>query len=197
MTVIHVPLRARDGAVRAHALLDALDVPLLGDWRWSLTNGYASRNSDHGMVYLHRLVMGLDRLDEHHVDHLNRDRLDNRRANLRILDVGQNPQNCDARPVRINATVRSSRFRGVMWHKPSGLWAARVVVGGKCYSAGYHEDEELAACAVEQLRREVSPYSVPDPEVLALDGASATFKYEHCDVPPGIALEAWRRMPRP
>lgn len=95
-----IPLRARDGTVRAHAQVDDLDYQRLGSLRWSLHPlGYAvrrerrderPRGGRRGLVYLHREILKLDRRSPLAVDHVNRDRLDCRRENLRAIPKGWN-----------------------------------------------------------------------------------------------------------
>lgn len=72
------------------------DLPLAEESCWSVTsNGYARRGtwprSGATMEMFHRLVMqsplGME------VDHINRDRLDNRRENLRVVPYGVNQNN--------------------------------------------------------------------------------------------------------
>jgi hypothetical protein len=64
---------------------------------------YAARTEARTTVYLHRAIMRPN--NGMVVDHINGDRLDNRRSNLRICTSGQN--NVSSRPARGN------RFRGV------------------------------------------------------------------------------------
>ena len=41
--IVLIPLRARDGGVRAFAIVDAADADFVDQWRWRLNaNGYAS-----------------------------------------------------------------------------------------------------------------------------------------------------------
>ena len=81
---IRIPLiDGRDGSVVGHTLIDDADARL-ADFTWRLgRTGYAVRWRDGGTIYLHREVLGLERGDGLEADHVNRDRLDNRRANLR------------------------------------------------------------------------------------------------------------------
>lgn len=48
-------------------------------------DGYVQFCKDGKQTSLHRMVMGLTRGDGKHVDHINGDKLDNRRCNLRII----------------------------------------------------------------------------------------------------------------
>jgi hypothetical protein len=68
-------------------------------------------------VYLHRLVLGLPYGDRREGDHVDRDGLNNRRANLRIASPAQNKGNTRAKGGR-------SAHKGVCWHKRGHKWRA-------------------------------------------------------------------------
>lgn len=80
-------------------LVDEADLPLVSDYAWSknVEDGYARAyvrgSKPHAWAFLHILLMrpegGLT------VDHINRDRLDNRRANLRNVTQAVNNENKD------------------------------------------------------------------------------------------------------
>jgi hypothetical protein len=80
-------------------------------------------------VSMHREIMGA-RLDEE-VDHINRNRLDNRRENLRILGHSANLHNRGA--------YGSSGVAGVSWDKRKKKWRAEIGKGGKRAWLGYHD----------------------------------------------------------
>ena len=67
-------------------------------------------------------------------DHINGDRLDNRRANLRIVSVKQNSQNKGARK------LSKSGVNGVVWDKRSGKWYVQIKVDGKNKYLGRFSD---------------------------------------------------------
>lgn len=85
----------RDSSVRAYALIDAEDYELVVGHRWWLsTAGYAfAKGADGRSVLMHRLLMGCARGDQREVDHHNRNRLDNRRSNLRFCTHAENMAN--------------------------------------------------------------------------------------------------------
>jgi hypothetical protein len=158
--VIRLPLRRRDGSVRAYALLDDEDWELTMD-RWSAHSaGYAYRweRQTDGSRYcqlLHRAVMRLAPHDPCEVDHKNRDRLDCRRENLRVVPKGANAQNI--------RRAGKSRFRGVSPHR--GKWRAAVCVGGRSRWLGSYDDEVTAAVVAERERLALMPFALPDPEL--------------------------------
>lgn len=88
-----------------------------------------------GEHYAHRLVMNAP--DGMEVDHINGDRLDNRKQNLRLAKHEQNMWNKP--PTKANKT-------GVVGvHRNSrGKWVAQVSIGGKAYHVGTYEDKDQA-----------------------------------------------------
>lgn len=84
-------------------------------------------------LLLHRLIMGVPSGTE--VDHRDGNGLNNRRSNLRIANRHQ--QNCNVRP----QVGRSSRFKGVSWHKVTERWQARIA--GQ-YLGCFDSEEEAA-----------------------------------------------------
>ena len=101
--------------------------------------------------YLHRLVLGLIKGDGTICDHVNRNRLDNRRANLRVVTAAGNAQN------RIGKRGRSLP-RGVEQY--GQRYRAYGTVNRKRKQIGiFHsvEDASAAACA---WRKKRLPFSV-------------------------------------
>ena len=71
------------------------------------------------------------------LDHINRNRNDNRIGNLRLADRSINTQNCNQRVDNV------SGHRGVGWHKLSQRWRARISVRNKVVNLGsFHTFDE-------------------------------------------------------
>jgi hypothetical protein len=155
---VTIPLRRRDGSVRAYALIDQEDAHL-AEHRWCLNGkGYVIRRAPAGdgtyqSVSLHRSILGLGARDPREVDHISRDKLDNRRANLRIVSHASQVENVPARG-------GSSSHRGVTWNKQRRMWAARASVRGKRHHLGYFDDEQEAARAALTFRQQHMPHAV-------------------------------------
>lgn len=75
------------------------------------------------------------------LDHINRQRDDNRIANLRKANRTINTQNTNLRK------DSQTGYRGVGWHKASNKWRARIQVNGKMLELGYFDNVEAAARA--------------------------------------------------
>lgn len=121
-----------------------------------MPNGYAVRSTrvdgKQQIVWLHREILGLKRTDSREADHINRDRLDNRRANLRVATRFQNRQN-------LASMGGSSKHRGVSWDKRSGKWRAQAGLSGRKHFIGYFKTEQEAADAAARFREQNMPYS--------------------------------------
>lgn len=155
-----IPLRRRDGEIVGYAVVDATDAEWANQWVWHIdTSGYARRNEAVGVkrqrvVKLHRAIVGLDRDPSVSVDHIDRDRLNNRRSNLRIIPRSGNPQNKSA------SRRGSSRYRGVYRDKRIAKWAATFTVRGIRTTLGYFDDEAEAGAAVKRARLAHMPFAV-------------------------------------
>ena len=136
------------------AVVDDEDYGWLSQWRWKLnSSGYAVRQTSRAdgkrrEVRMHRALLGLADDDPREGDHINRDRLDNRRTNLRAVPPAENRRN-------VSGNVAStSRHRGVHHESRSGRWIARVKHAGKHIYIGAFADEDAAGAAAERFRRE-------------------------------------------
>lgn len=114
----------RLGTIKEY-LVDAVDVEYLSQWRWSWRCGYAARSrrsSDpvgNRWVHLHREVisrMGLSVPEGFCVDHINRDKTDNRRQNLRVVNRSDNGKNVseDVKNVRRELVKRACRASSLL-----------------------------------------------------------------------------------
>jgi len=134
------------------AIVDDEDFERLSQYKWCYaTVGYAVRfeqvNGKRRGVFMHRQIMQPPKDLE--VDHINGDKLDNRRSNLRIVTRQQN---------RFNERPRkgtSSKYKGVSWYKQTRRWEAYIKINGKKKRIGYFNDEIEAALAYDRAAREL------------------------------------------
>lgn len=83
------------------------------------------------------------------VDHRNGDGLDNRRANLRSADSGENARNARRR------SDNTSGFKGVHHRRATGRWQAYINQGGRRRHLGIFDNPESAALAYDAAAREL------------------------------------------
>lgn len=171
MTTVRIPLGGRGRTPRAFALVDERDAAALMADRWYLDHsGYAMRtvviDGKQRTVFMHRVLLGLVPGDGMQADHINRDRLDNRRANLRAVTPAENAQN-------FSSKGGTSPYRNVAWHKGHRAWRVAVRVNGRQRFVGYFADELTAARAAEAFRREHMPFAQPEPLLAETQGEAA------------------------
>ncbi len=135
-----IPITNRKREVVAHAFVDDSDADRVLKKKWSLhSRGYAvsgdySKESGNKIILLHHFVFGKKKgLD---VDHINRNKLDCRKANLRFCTHAENNANNGSRGV--------SRVTGT-----KSRWRAYYVRGGVQKHVGCYGSEEDAAHARE------------------------------------------------
>lgn len=117
---------------------DEMSDLVLGYKNWCCTrSGYVYTQVKRKNVYLHRLVIGAKRGEE--VDHINRDKLDNRKSNLRLVKHFQNSSN---KGLQKN---NKSGYIGVNWLKKQKKWRAEIQVCGKSIHLGLFDDARKAA----------------------------------------------------
>ena len=110
--VVCVPLRDREGVIVDWALINSTDSHLVNISKWSLDAGGYARNNK-GLM--HVLLLGKAPTNQV-IDHIDRNKLNNTRANLRCVSRKLNSQNLDKR----NNT--SSKYFGVDWNKRQNKW---------------------------------------------------------------------------
>jgi len=79
------------------------------------------------------------------VDHINRNGLDNRKANLRPVTKSQNNLNRQY----ISPKSSLSKYKGVSWHKNRKKWQVQICFNGIHKAVGLFDDEIKAAKAYD------------------------------------------------
>ena len=128
-------------------LLDAKDVSLASGYQWSVgTHGYATHGAGRNQILLHRLLMGLSGSET--VDHINKNKLDNRRINLRVCSMAQNSMNKE------KLKHGNNPFKGIC-KTQRGLWQAQISYKGKLIYLGSYKDPAIAAKAYDTAARKL------------------------------------------
>ena len=125
------------------ALVSSIDVEFLRNYGWVVTpSGYARRGAVKVNRGMHREVMEriigrpMNRGEE--VDHINGNKLDNRRDNLRLAVHAQNMRN------QQNRKLGASGYIGVS-STSKGKWRAYLVLDNQQVQAGTFDDPAVAA----------------------------------------------------
>ena len=114
------------------------DVDKVRPYRWYLKDGYAVTSIQYKRVKMHHLIMGKPPKGLE-IDHANRNRLDNRRENLRFLTRSQNAKNREA--------GKGIRQRG-------SKWEAYIQVDNKQKYLGMFENSAEARETYLQAKKE-------------------------------------------
>lgn len=110
-------------------------------------NGYVKIYTKGSNRRLHRVIMNAKTGEE--VDHINMNKLDNRRENLRICTSSQNKGNLEVRK------SNTSGFKGVNWHKRSGTYEARIKINKRSVFLGNFATAQEAANAYDKAALEL------------------------------------------
>jgi len=118
----------------------------LSKHKWYFEGRYAARISSlhlgkQKLIRMHRTICSTP--DGMETDHINGDKLDNRRENLRICTRAENSRNKRKR------AHNTSGYKGVYWYKQDKKWEAQIEIEGKNIHLGYFEDLLNAARAYD------------------------------------------------
>jgi len=109
--------------------------------------------------YVHRLawLLATGYEPQNQIDHINRDRSDNRLVNLRDVTRSVNLQNS-----KTFVTNKCGR-KCVQYHGQSGKWRARITLNGRRFSLGLHDTADAAHEAY--VRAKARMHDVPTQEI--------------------------------
>lgn len=128
------------------ALVDDDMFEYLNQWKWYLNdNGYAV-NKGKTIIRMHRLINNTP--EGLFTDHINMDKLDNRRCNLRSVSKSENGIN------RLKPKNNRSGCKGVCFNKNANKWMAEIKVKPtKIYLGIYTNLEDAIKIRKEAERR--------------------------------------------
>lgn len=132
------------------AIVDAEDFARLNQFKWCLKDGYAIHSRPRSLgpprnLYMHRVIKDVG--GRVSVDHGNRNKLDNRRVNLRLVSHAQNMQN--------KSRYSNNRTGFTVVHWRTGKWRAEIKYRGKTRFLGYFGSKEEAARARDKKALEL------------------------------------------
>lgn len=154
-----VELRDKDKEVVGYAKISLNDIAEIKKFTWSRnkTKGYALSMTCHrymGAATMHKYLFGTR--EGYRIDHINGDRLDNRRENLRWLTPSQNGMN------------RLSYNKGVSYSKSNKKWRAYISIDQKLTTLGHYDTEQEALFVREQAVNRVYKVILDEAERIAI-----------------------------
>ena len=127
---------------------DIEDLEQISSHQWFIDSlGYPASAKDDKTIRLHNLLLG------HQpkglcIDHINRNRLDNRRCNLRVCTYRENVHNSSLK------TNNTSGVTGVFYDKRAKRWRAQIYIKGKTTHVGIFDDFKDAVNARKKAEQE-------------------------------------------
>lgn len=131
-------------------IIDDEDFERVGRNKWSYHHtGYVVRGKP--QISIHRFIIGAKRGE--FVDHINGNKLDNRKSNLRFCNQAQNVH---------NTASKRGKLKGLEWRESRRAWAVRIMAYGKRHYVGYFkktsEAIEARNIALSKLHGEFAKY---------------------------------------
>lgn len=112
---------------------DLVDMEAVKKYYWQKSyNGYIITYKGNDVIYLHRYLMNCS--DDLVVDHINGDKTNCQRANMRICTASQNALN-----KKVTTDSKSGRV-GVVWDKKANKWHAQIMYKAKTYHLGNYDN---------------------------------------------------------
>ncbi len=124
-----------------HALVDDEDYEQLIQRKWSYCCGYAVARWNMKMIKMHRMILGAKPGEQ--IDHVNLNKLDNRRGNLRMASVYDQARH------HPRMKTNKTGFKGIYWRKSRSCWVAVIKVAGRRMYLGHFQDKIEAARAYD------------------------------------------------
>lgn len=136
-------------------LCDIEDWEDLKNCYWIEQYGYAVSTKDYECIRFHREVMNIDD-PKIQVDHINGNRLDNRKVNLRLCTNQENSRN------KYRNSNNTSGYNGVYFDKERMKWRGTIQHNGKSIKSPkrYNTPEEAYKWYIEKSNELFGDYSV-------------------------------------
>jgi deoxycytidylate deaminase/frataxin-like iron-binding protein CyaY len=124
-------------------IISTQDFEVLNEFKWRIKNpdNYVCSKIKNKEYLLHRYIyieiLKIHIPDGNVIDHINNNKLDNRRENLRIVSLLENSRN------KLKLINKSSKYYGVSFHKNTNKWVSSISYNNKTIRVLY--DNEIDA----------------------------------------------------
>ena len=138
---------SREGKKKMTSLIDIEDVPYVEKYSWcERSRGYVGRVQNGKIITLHRALTKAKKGEV--VDHINKDKADNRKSNLRVCTQQYNLFNSSKKSNNVSGVT------GVGFDEKSDKWRARICVDYKNISLGFYDEKSDAIKARLKAEKE-------------------------------------------
>jgi hypothetical protein len=137
---VKIPVKEGDNIL--YAIVDKGDIDKVLKYSWYFDGRYAMTSINRVTCRLHAYVM--NKLDDKDlvIDHIDGDKLNNMKSNLRYATFSQNVQNKKSKGA-------ASGYRGVV--KMNNKWLSRITYKNIMYNLGVFDEKELAAKEYDKM----------------------------------------------
>lgn len=144
--ICRIILFNRQGEQTGVVIIDTEDCNKCKKHKWHLgKRGYPTSRINRKLVCLHKYIFLVE-----NVDHADRDKMNNRKSNLRECSYSQNNMN---QPPRVRTYKKTSQYKGVWLDKKSNKWQAAIRYNNKRKSLGSFHDEKEAALVYNEAAK--------------------------------------------
>lgn len=140
--ICRIVLFNKHGEQTGVVIIDTEDVNKCKKHKWFLSKrGYPTSRINGKLICLHKYIFSAE-----NIDHIDRDRFNNRKSNLRECSYSQNIMNQTSRG-------GTGRYKGVWFDKKNNKWAAAIRYNNERKSLGRFHDEKEAALAYNRAAK--------------------------------------------
>ena len=147
-------VRNKQGDIKGKAIIDLDDVERCKRFKWGMySNGYFYGNINKTLrIRLHRFILGLDSWDKtNEVDHIDRNKSNNRKSNLRIVNHSDNNKNKD----KYYSKVVNINNDNVYFNKRYNSYYGRYGFQDTTYTTKYYKNREDALEEINKIKNKL------------------------------------------
>lgn len=152
-----INIRDNYGNINGELIVDNIDLVKILSMKWNKSSTGYAMSANNGLC--HRII--IDSQSDTPIDHINNNKLDNRRENLRLISTSDNLKN------RRNIKSNKSGVIGVSFSKCKNKWKSHLMINYKQVHLGYFDLFEDAVIA--RLQGELSYFGEFSPQSYLLE----------------------------